>query len=262
MSKTILITGATDGIGLLTAKMLTQQGHTVVLHGRSANKLDAAATEVGGTPDTIVADLSKLDDVKAMASDLVSRYKTIDVLINNAGVLKAPDTSTEQGWDLRFMVNTFAPYLLTRKLLPLIPSDGRVINLSSAALAPFDQSVMLGETKLADDLAVYAQSKLGITIWSQQMAAELANGPVLVAVNPGSLLATKMVKEGFNMDGNDLSIGANILIKAALDDSFANASGKYFDNDAGQFNAPQAAASDPAHCKLVMQTLDNLLKDA
>lgn len=260
MIKTILITGATDGIGLLTAKLLSEQGHQLILHGRSEAKLATAAQETANQPDTIIADLSKPSDVNAMAAGLISRYKNIDVLINNAGVLKAPDTSTELGWDLRFMVNTLAPYLLTRKLLPVIPADGRVVNLSSAAQAPFDKKVMLGETMMADDLAVYAQSKLGITIWSQEMASELSSGPVVVAVNPGSLLASKMVKEGFGMDGNDLSIGANILVKAATDASFANASGKYFDNDARRFNAPQAAAQDRAHCQMVMQTLNDLME--
>lgn len=259
MSKTILITGATDGIGLLTAQLLGEQGHQLILHGRSAAKLESAAGTVGNSPYTITADLSKIDDVENMSAELLKRYQSVDVLINNAGVLKASDTRTEQGWDLRFMVNTFAPYLLTRRLLPVIPASGRIVNLSSAAQAPFDEKVMLGESVLADDLAVYAQSKLGITIWSQEMAKELTDGPVVVAVNPGSLLATKMVKEGFGMDGNDLSIGANILIKAALDASFAEASGKYFDNDAGHFSKPQAAAQDPAHCQMVMQTLNSLV---
>jgi len=259
VSKTILITGATDGIGLLTAKLLAEQGHQLILHGRSDEKLKSAAKHVGGNADTVLADLSKVDDVEALAVEVLKRYQKIDVLINNAGVLKASDTRTEKGWDLRFMVNTLAPYLLTRRLLTVIPAEGRVINLSSAAQAPFDNSIMLGESGSGDDLAVYAQSKTGITVWSQELAAELPDGPVVVSVNPGSLLASKMVKEGFNMEGNDLSIGANILVRAAVDASFANASGKYFDNDAGQFSQPQV--NNPAHNKMVMQTLNSILEN-
>lgn len=258
MSKTILITGATDGIGLLTATLLAKQGHQLVLHGRSASKLQSANEAVGNDAQTVVADLGKLEDVEAMAREVIKRYKNIDVLINNAGVLNATDTRASNGWDLRFMVNTFAPYMLTRRLLPIIPADGRVVNLSSAAQAPFDKQVMLGESTLSDELAVYAQSKLGITIWSQEMAASLPEGPVVVSVNPGSLLGTKMVKEGFNTSGNDVSIGANILIQAALDSSFANASGRYFDNDAQRFNEPHSAAADLGHCQMVMQTLDSI----
>ncbi len=84
-----------------------------------------------------------------------------------------------------------------------------------------------------DDMGAYAQSKLAITMWSRIMAEKLKDGPMIVAVNPGSLLASKMVKEGFGVAGNDLSIGADILTRATLSDEFANASGKYFDNDSG-----------------------------
>ena len=82
---------------------------------------------------------------------------------------------------------------------------------------------------------------------------------MIVAVNPGSLLASKMVKEGFGIAGNDLSIGVNILREAALGDSFAEASGKYFDNDSGQFAQPHSAALDAAHSADVMQAIQDVL---
>lgn len=87
MTKTILITGATDGIGLLTAKTLAADGHTVLLHGRSDEKLEAAAQEVGGSPETYRADLSDLDEVASLAQEIRARHERLDVLINNAGVL-------------------------------------------------------------------------------------------------------------------------------------------------------------------------------
>ncbi len=256
MTKTILITGSTDGIGLLTAQMLAKEGHRVLLHGRSAARLKAAAAQVGGAVETYAADLSRMADVHAMAAELRARHDRIDVLINNAGVLKAPLTTTEAGHDLRFMVNTFAPYALTRALLPIIPADGRIVNLSSAAQAPVDMAAMRGDVRLTDN-AAYAQSKLAITIWSRALARELGDGPVVVAVNPGSLLASKMVREGYGIAGNDLSIGANILREAALGASFADASGRYFDNDSGQFAQPHAAALDPGHVAEVMQGIED-----
>jgi NAD(P)-dependent dehydrogenase (short-subunit alcohol dehydrogenase family) len=258
MTKTILITGSTDGIGLLTAQTLAAEGHTILLHGRNPAKLEAAAKSVGGTTEQYIADLSKMAEVYALATAIREKHSQIDVVINNAGILKAPSTVTEDGYDIRFMVNTFAPYALTVALLPIIAKDGRVVNLSSAAQAPVNLDALRGRKKL-DDMGAYAQSKLAITIWSRDMAKELPDGPVIVAVNPASLLASKMVKEGFGIAGNDLSIGANILREAALGASFADASGKYFDNDSGQFAQPHAAALDAAHSAEVMQGIKDVL---
>ncbi|UXX82377.1 SDR family NAD(P)-dependent oxidoreductase [Roseovarius pelagicus] len=257
MTKTILITGATDGIGLLTAKTLADEGHIVLLHGRSAKKLEAAAKEVGGDPETFLADLSRLEEVAALAEAIRARHDRIDVLINNAGVYKVAETHTPEGLDTRFVVNTLAPYLLTQKLLPIIPADGRVVNLSSAAQAPVGIAALRGKQAL-DQMQAYAQSKLAITIWTQALARAHPDGPVFIAVNPGSLLASKMVKEGFGVAGNDLSIGADILCRAALSDEFAEATGRYFDNDSGGFAEPHSAASDKTQVAAVMEAIRDL----
>lgn len=254
MAKTILITGATDGIGLLTAKTLADQGHTLLLHGRSEAKLAAAAAEIGGSQKLYLADLSRMEEVEEMAAAIRRDHQQLDVLINNAGVLKTPHTQTPQGHDVRFVVNTFAPYVLTRRLLSIMPQDGRVVNLSSAAQAPVDVDAMKGG-RMLDDMDAYSQSKLAITIWSSELARELPDGPIVVAVNPGSLLASKMVKEGFGIAGNDLQIGASILVEAALGASFAGASGKYFDNDAGGFGPPHPGALNAQHVQSVMTAL-------
>ena len=252
MTKTILITGATDGIGLLTAKTLTAEGHNVLLHGRSADKLEAAAREVGGDPETYRADLSLLEDVNALVADVRAKHDTLDVLINNAGVLKVPNTQTDSGLDVRFMVNTIAPWALTVGLLPIIPKDGRVVSLS-----PVNIKAMRGEQQLGHNEA-YAQSKLALTIWSQELAREHPDGPMFISVNPGSLLATKMVKESYGMAGNDLRIGADILRRAAVSEEFANASGQYYDNDTGRIARPHPAAADRAHVAQLMAAIREL----
>ncbi len=263
MKKTILLTGATDGIGLATAKMLLEQGHHLLLHGRNPQKLENVAQNLksqfkDAEIETYVADLSSMFDVQKLAHTVTEKHDSIDVLINNAGVFKTNETRTEDGLDVRFVVNTLAPYLLTQMLLPLMGSTGRVVNLSSAAQAPVNTEALEGRVQL-DDMGAYAQSKLAITMWSRLMAEKLENGPMVVAVNPGSLLASKMVTEGFGVAGNDIGIGAEILTRAALSDEFANASGKYFDNDSGQFAPPHQDALDQQKSEDVVKAIEGVL---
>jgi len=264
MQKTILITGSTDGIGLETAKTLFKQGHHVILHGRNPEKLETVVKQLSGLAkdgyiESYVADLSRLPDVETLAKAVIEKHNTLDVLINNAGVYKTPEPITTDGLDVRFVVNTIAPYLLTQRLLPLLGTSGRVINLSSAAQSPVDIKALIGESRVGD-MEAYSQSKLAITMWSHSLALSLKDkGPIIIAVNPGSLLATKMVKEGFGMAGHDIRIGADILIRLALSDEFSTASGKYFDNDSGQLALPHADVMDQKKSEKVVDAIESVL---
>ncbi len=264
MKKTILLTGATDGIGLETAKQLINDDTTLLIHGRSDQKLVNTKNILSdisrsANVETYCADLSNLSEVGAMASAVVEKHPTIDILINNAGVYKTQTPVTSEGYDIRFIVNTVAPYLLTKRLLPNFSSQSRVINLSSAAQASVDLEALNGKVRLSDDQA-YAQSKLAITMWSFFLANELGDkAPTIVAVNPASFLGSKMVKDAYGMDGKDLSIGADILFRAALSDEFANASGRYYDNDRGEFAQPHADALDAVKTEQLILNLEKLV---
>jgi len=268
MKKTILLTGATDGIGLETAKMLLAQGHTVLLHGRNQDKLNTVQASLNAdypqaSTATYIADLSDMAQVNTLAqsvlADLQNANKILDVVINNAGVYKLANITTVDGLDARFAVNTLAPYLLTKALLPVMNKQSRVVNVSSAAQTSVNFDSLVGKKPLSDS-AAYAQSKLAITMWSRHLGLALkGSGPLVVAVNPKSLLGSKMVKDAYGLAGGDLKLGADIFCRAALSDEFKDATGLYFDNDAERFAPPHPDALNPTKNQQLVDTLDSLL---
>jgi NAD(P)-dependent dehydrogenase (short-subunit alcohol dehydrogenase family) len=177
----------------------------------------------------------------------------------HAKVYKARDPRTQDGLDVRFAVNTIAPYLLTQRLLPLLGTSGRVVNLSSAAQSPVDPRALAGDVRLSDG-AAYAQSKLALTMWSRSLALSLGgDGTAIIAVNPGSMLGTQMVKDAYGVAGGDVRIGADILCRAALGADFAHASGQYFDNDVGRFTSPHPDALDPRRVAEIVHVIEAIL---
>ncbi|MEM7477187.1 MAG: SDR family NAD(P)-dependent oxidoreductase [Planctomycetota bacterium] len=263
MKKKILITGATDGIGLGTAELCVSKGHTVLLHGRSAEKLTRTEStlrsiDANACVENYLADLSDFTKVADLADAILDKHQTLDVVINNAGVFSSSTPMTHAGLDIRFMVNTIAPYFLTRRLATLIGNQGRVVNLSSAAQAPVDLEAFRGNKQLSAE-AAYAQSKLALTMWSHGLATEFSNGPTVIAVNPGSFLGSKMVKEAFGMEGKDIQIGARIVAGLAVEEKYASASGLYFDNDIGRFCDPHPDAMNSDKIASLMTLTDSIL---
>ena len=139
MVKTVLITGATDGIGKHLAKKLASEGHHVILHGRNLQKLELATQEVRsvslrGRVSSYLADFSKLDDVYRFVEEIKRDFQSIDVLFNNAGLYAGKKRkASAENVELTFMLSVLVPYILTTELSPLLEktADGRVINTSS-----------------------------------------------------------------------------------------------------------------------------------
>lgn len=238
MSKTILITGSTDGIGKLAAIKLAKEGHTIYIHGRNKEKLQRVILEIKEASsnkniDGFVADFSDLDDVKNMASQIKNEISELDILINNAGIFKSSATSNFKNFDIRLVVNYFAPYLLTKTILPIIKKSvaPRIINLSSAAQSHVTDAALAG-MNIRNASEAYSQSKLALTMWSFAFAK--ANPKIMtIAVNPGSLLNTKMAKEAYGQHWSPATKGSDILFDLAISEEYKDITGKYFDNDKG-----------------------------
>ncbi|PKV48234.1 short-subunit dehydrogenase [Aquimarina sp. MAR_2010_214] len=264
MKKTILITGSTDGIGKLTAIKLAEKGHTVYVHGRSSEKLSAVISEIQTITKNenvkgVIGDFSDLDSVKRMTHQIKKEVLQIDVLINNAGVYNSSVSHNTDGIDMRFVVNYFAPYIVTNELLPLLNkgSEPRIINLSSAAQSSISYKTLLGKEKQSEG-ETYAQSKLALTMWSFYLAKTLQEISV-IAVNPGSLLNTKMVKKAFGNFWSSADKGANILCELAISEEYKGVSGLYFDNDRGDFGKAHPDAYSEIEINKLIDTTHQFL---
>ena len=262
--KKILITGSTDGIGKLAAIQLAKKGHTVYIHGRNQEKVNACISEIkllsnnkniGG----FVADFSDLSAVKQMAEDVKRHMAELDVLVNNAGIYNSRDKLSKQGYELRFVVNYLAPYILTQQLLPLLKGgiDSRIINLSSAAQSEISFDAFIGKQNISVNEA-YAQSKLALTMWSFYLATTLDDIGV-IAVNPGSLLNTKMVIEAFGQHWSPANKGSDIICDLALGENHKGITGKYFDNDRGVYGQAHTNAYNQEAIKRLIEFSESLV---
>ncbi|WP_068475806.1 SDR family NAD(P)-dependent oxidoreductase [Saccharicrinis aurantiacus] len=246
MSKHILITGSTDGIGKILALELANEGHHVYIHGRNQEKVKAVVNEIVNTSNNnnvkgFIADLSDLAAVKDMADQINKSIPQLDALVNNAGIFKS-SASTKSGYELRFTVNYLAPYLLTKEVMPLLKKadHARIVNLSSAAQAPVAIDAAKGTRAISVNEA-YAQSKLALTMWSFYLANKQDDISV-IAVNPGSLLNTKMANEAYGQHWSPAEKGSDILYDLTLGKQYQGLTGKYYDNDNGEFARAHADA--------------------
>jgi len=265
--RTVLVTGATDGIGALTAKRLAARGATVLVHGRSPDKVERVVEQIrsdGGSAHGLVADLAAVARVRSLAEDVMRQGRRLDILINNAGVgdPRGPRRESEDGHELHFAVNTLAPVLLTRLLADRLSEtasahgEARVVMVASVAQTAidFDDPQL---TRGYDGMRAYAQSKLALIMATMELAAGLEpHGVTVNALHPGTLLNTKMVREGFGSARGPAEDGAEAEVHLATSPELSGVTGAYFDRLSRAKTAAQA--QDAEARQRLMALIDEL----
>ncbi len=186
--RTVLVTGASDGIGAETARVLAARGATVHVTGRSADKLRPIAEAVGTEP--LVADFSRLDDVRRLAEQVSERVGSLDLLMNNAGGTFAPSKRTHDGHEPNFGINHLAPFLLTNLLRPRLAAAGGSLVVNTSSIGNLIGRIVLDdldhERRRALEFPAYGTSKLMNIVFTRGIAQRWsADGIVSVAVHPG-----------------------------------------------------------------------------
>jgi NAD(P)-dependent dehydrogenase (short-subunit alcohol dehydrogenase family) len=211
---TILLTGATDGLGRALASELDARGHDVVVHGRSRERAEAVASEIGGA-EIVIADFARLDDVRALAAQV----QDIDVLVNNAGIIAAERQLSADGIELTFQVNHLAGFLLTLLLLP-----PRTVNVASIGQRAPDFGDLMLERGY-ERYRAYQQSKLAQIMFTFELA-ERRPDLVVNALHPATLMETKMARENFGTTRSTVAEGVEATARLV---ELTDVSGRYFD---------------------------------
>lgn len=234
--KTVLITGATDGLGKAVALEFAGAGATILLHGRNPQKGEYVLKQLpeGGRHRYYNADLASLNEVRQLSDEIVNKHKQLDILINNAGIGSGNGEQEfgVEGYELRLTVNYLAPFVLTRRLLPLLcqSAPSRIVNVASGSQQVIDfGDVMIN--KAYSGSRAYAQSKLALIMFSFDLADELKDSGITVnCLHPASMMDTKLVREFGGKPRTDVSEGVETVKYVATSAKLASITGKFFDH--------------------------------
>ena len=270
--KTVLVTGASAGIGRATAIGLARRGAGLLLTGRDPARCDealAAVREAGGTDARMLrTDFSRLAAVRELAAEIRAATRRIDVLINNAAVVSARRRLSADGHELTFAVNHLAPFLLTGLLLPLLRPGARIVNVASEGhrwgALDFDD---LHNERSYRALRVYGQSKTANILWSRELARRLEDSGVTSnSLHPGAIRSNLGRGQGLGWDLLQRAVGlfmkptgqgAATPIHLAASPDVEGVSGRYF-SDCRE-KQPAEHAVDPAAAARLWEVSEELV---
>jgi len=231
--KVIVITGASTGIGLETAKTIAEMNATIILANRPSKKSENAFETVkkyAKSPEKIHLvdlDLSNFDSIRLCAKKIQSLNLPIHVLLNNAGVMMCPYLKTSDGLELQVGTNHVGHFLLTKELLPLIDNNGRIVNVSSLAHTrskPLTQEIFFRKESEYDTQAVYAQSKLSNIYFTKELQRRLqqdGKNITVVALHPG-VIATELSRHMPKVIQVLMGPLTNIILKTPIEGAQTN----------------------------------------
>jgi NAD(P)-dependent dehydrogenase (short-subunit alcohol dehydrogenase family) len=244
--KTVLVTGASTGIGFVTALELARQGAHVIMVSRDAQRAEEARKEIqlrakSAKLDVMLADLSSLVDIRDLAERVKAKYPRLDVLVNNAGVISGKRIMTRDGFEFTFALDHLGYFFLTQELMPLLKASApaRIINVSSEAHRGgqmYFEDLHLAKGYSA--IKAYCQAKLANLLFTFELARMLEGTGITVnAVHPGAVATSfgstssgivKVFVMLFRPFMRSREKGAETTIYLAYSPEVANTTGKYF----------------------------------
>ncbi len=246
--KTVLVTGATDGLGRALARELAGSGASVLIHGRSPQRIGETEAEIRSATGSerlrsYRADFSSLSEVRRMGREIVAGEQRLDVLVNNAGIgttVPGGERRMESvdGHELRFAVNHLAGYALTGELLGLLreSAPARIVNVSSAGQMPLDFDDLMLERDYSG-VRAYCQSKLAQIMFTFELAEELRDSGVSVTcLHPATYMPTKIV----DAPTGRLEDGVTATLALAGAPALEGVTGSYFNGTRESRADPQA----------------------
>jgi NAD(P)-dependent dehydrogenase (short-subunit alcohol dehydrogenase family) len=250
--QTVLITGATDGLGRVLATALASAGATLLIHGRDDTRgqqtIDGIVARTGNRHlHWLRADLASLDEVRSLSARVVAEYPRVDALVNNAGIGYTTNgdrrrMESRDGYELRFAVNYLAGYLLTRMLLPHLQASApaRIVNVASAGQARIDFADVMLEQDY-NGARAYRQSKLAQIMFTFDLAGELDSRSVTAnCLHPATYMPTKIVRSDGTEPVSSLDEGIHATLRLIADPGLDGVTGRYFNGTIEADPHPQA----------------------